>query len=137
MVWVVLLWDLLWGVGFIMKNLEGLFEQVYQNQFNDFLFEIFRIQEWFKKEYPEGDLRVHMNANNSKPSELLTIETTILTGKEMSDNQGLYKNKMVIKKDFWDDPIVMSGITLNLFEYYKKIISDTVNKHYKKEKNGG
>lgn len=88
--------------------------------------------DWFNKEYPESTIR--LDVNNNKVFGILEYKLTILTGKEMSGNQGHFVNTIRIDRKQFEDLSYMQKFANSVVPLYKKIIAKAINDHYRKER---
>ena len=74
----------------MQKDIEALFMGGQQKKFDNFMDQIKELTDWFEKQWPESDLRMKVNLDNKKVPELQVL-CRVLTGKEMTDNQGFFE----------------------------------------------
>ena len=94
------------------------------------------LREWFKAEYPECSLVIHMDLNKITLELKLTLRVT--TSKDVTDNQGFFENKLIIPEKQFFNNRVMSEFLRRFNEEFRKNISLSVNNHILNErlKNG-
>jgi len=101
--------------------------------------EVGLLQKWFKEEFPECELRIHVDLNKIKL--LLSINIRVMTSKEVTDNQGFFECPIKIpEKQFMNDRF-MSPFLKSFNNELRKNISQSVNNHLimerlKETKNG-
>lgn len=103
-------------------------KQIYVNRIMDGLFnEVSLLREWFKKEFPECDLRVHVDLN--KITLLLSINIRVMTSKDVTDNQGFFECPIKIsEKQFMNDRF-MTPFLRSFNNELRKNISRAINNH--------
>lgn len=103
-------------------------KQIYVNRIMDGLFnEVSLLREWFKKEFPECDLRVHVDLN--KITLLLSINIRVMTSKDVTDNQGFFECPIKIsEKQFMNDRF-MTPFLRSFNDQLRKNISRAINNH--------
>lgn len=111
-----------------MTDFLSIEKQAYVNRTMDGLFnEVSLLREWFKKEYPECELRIHVDLN--KITLLLSIDIRVLTSKEVTDNQGFFECPIRIsEKQFMNDRF-MTPFLRSFNNELRKNISQSVNNH--------
>ena len=117
-----------------MNEIEEQFAATKQKQFDTLMEEVQRVQLWFKGQYPESTLRFDVNLKRKEQPELV-IRCEVLTGKEMTpDNQGFFRNFLVITEEKWNDIFFMDKLLNGMYEQYKNQINRVMNEHYQIEK---
>ena len=111
-----------------MTDFLSIEKQIYVNRIMDGLFnEVSLLREWFKKEFPECDLRVHVDLN--KITLLLSINIRVMTSKEVTDNQGFFECPIKIsEKQFMNDRF-MTPFLRSFNNELRKNISRAINNH--------
>lgn len=111
-----------------MTDFLSIEKQMYVNRTMDGLFnEVSLLREWFKKEFPECDLRIHVDLN--KITLLLSIDVRVMTSKEVTDNQGFFECPIRIsEKQFMNDRF-MTPFLKSFNNELRKNISQSVNNH--------
>ena len=111
-----------------MTDFLSIEKQVYVNRTMDGLFnEVSLLREWFKKEFPECDLRIHVDLN--KITLLLSIDVRVMTSKAVTDNQGFFECPIRIsEKQFMNDRF-MTPFLKSFNNELRKNISQSVNNH--------
>lgn len=111
-------------------------KQVAQYQFEAIMDAFNKITEWLAKDFPEVNFQVEFNDDSSNPTDpAFRIKTRLITDKSMDKNdQFLRKNELVIKKEHWDDPLLMKKWTDALFPSFQNSISDQINNWYARKK---
>lgn len=111
-----------------MTDFLSVEKQVYVNRTMDGLFnEVSLLREWFKREYPECELRIHVDLN--KITLLLSIDIRVLTSKEVTDNQGFFECPIKIsEKQFMNDRF-MTSFLRSFNNELRKNISRAINNH--------
>lgn len=116
-----------------MTDFLSLEKQIYVNTQMDGLFnEIGLLREWFKREFPECELRVHCDFN--KITLNLSIDIRVMTSKIVSDNQGFFETPIKIsEKQFMKDSF-MTPFLRSFNTELRKNISRAINNHLWMEK---
>ena len=111
-----------------MTDFLSVEKQIYVNRIMDGLFnEVSLLREWFKKEFPECDLRVHVDLN--KITLLLSINIRVMTSKDVTDNQGFFECPIKIsEKQFMNDRF-MTPFLRSFNNELRKNISRAINNH--------
>lgn len=111
-----------------MTDFLSIEKQVYVNRTMDGLLnEVSLLREWFKKEFPECELRIHVDLN--KITLLLSIDVRVMTSKEVTDNQGFFECPIRIsEKQFMNDRF-MTPFLRSFNDELRKNISQSVNNH--------
>lgn len=111
-----------------MTDFLSIEKQMYVNRTMDGIFnEVSLLREWFKKEFPECDLRIHVDLNNI--TLLLSIDVRVMTSKEVTDNQGFFECPIRIsEKQFMNDRF-MTPFLRSFNDELRKNISQSVNNH--------
>lgn len=111
-----------------MTDFLSIEKQMYVNRTMDGLFnEVSLLREWFKREFPECDLRIHVDLN--KITLLLSIDIRVMTSKLVSDNQGFFECPIRIsEKQFMNDRF-MTPFLRSFNDELRKNISQSVNNH--------
>lgn len=111
----------------------SLEKQIYVNRVMDGLMnEIGLLRDWFKKEFPECELRVHVDFN--KVTLALSIDIRVMTSKEVSDNQGFFETPIRISERQFMKDSFMSPFLAAFNTELRKNISRSVNNHLWMEK---
>lgn len=118
-----------------MSSVAEYLEEYDQKQVEEISIEYGRLMDWFEKEYPEATIRLDVDADRRVGA--ITYKLSVLTGKEMANNQGFFESKVVITADRFRDMYWMERFKKSLYEGYKREISQRINEHYwtEKEKN--
>ena len=111
-----------------MTDFLSIEKQIYVNRIMDGLFnEVSLLREWFKKEFPECDLRIHVDLN--KITLLLSINIRVMTSKDVTDNQGFFECPIKIsEKQFMNDRF-MTPFLRSFNNELRKNISRAINNH--------
>lgn len=121
-----------------MTDFLSIEKQMYVNRTMDGLFnEVSLLREWFKKEFSECDLRIHVDLN--KITLLLSIDVRVMTSKEVTEldkrgkprevNQGFFECPIRIsEKQFMNDRF-MTPFLRSFNDELRKNISQSVNNH--------
>ncbi len=114
-------------------------KQVAQYQFEGIMDAFNTITEWLAKDFPEVNFQVEFNDDSGNPvNPAFRIKTRLITDKTMDHtDQLLRKNELVIKKEMWDNPLVMAEWTKKLVPSFKKSVSEQINDWYAKKKYEG
>ena len=111
----------------------SLEKQIYVNRTMDGLMnEVGLLQKWFKEEFPECSLRVHVDF--SKITLDLSIDIRVMTSKEVSDNQGFFETPIRISERQFMKDSFMSPFLKAFNVELRKNISRAVNNHLWMEK---
>lgn len=111
-----------------MTDFLSIEKQMYVNRTMDGIFnEVSLLREWFKKEFPECDLRIHVDLN--KITLLLSIDVRVMTSRAVTDNQGFFECPIRIsEKQFMNDRF-MTPFLRSFNDELRKNISQSVNNH--------
>lgn len=90
------------------------------------------LREWFRRDFPESDLRVTVDVNNITRS--FTITVRVLMGSEMVQNRGFFENKIVLREKEIINPSFMKAFFKEFGNAYRIQISNAVNAHYLRER---
>lgn len=95
--------------------------------------EVSLLKEWFDRDYPESELRVHCDFNGVLFS--LSIVVEVLMGDEVSSNRLFFKSQPIrlTEKDL-KNPGFMSAFMKYFNEGFRKQISGAFNRHYAVQK---
>lgn len=115
-----------------MDNAQHMLEEFDIKQFEEISGLYGELFDWFDEQYPESSIR--LDVDNDKRLGTLNYKLTVLTGKEMADNQRSFYNTIVMTKKNFLDPTWMAKFKSMLVPTYKKYISQEINKHYHVEK---
>lgn len=94
--------------------------------------EVLALQRWFKQDFPEATLRVHVDLDKIKRR--LSIIHEVLTGQEMADNRAALKNAIRIQERDFMDPMFMGPFMLIYNEKMRQTIAQAINVHHHNEK---
>lgn len=109
---------------FTGKYFDNLLKELYE--------ECELLRKWFKRDFPESDLRVLVDADNIRRS--FTITVRVLMGEEMVQNRGFFENKIVLSEKEIINPSFMRAFFKQFGNQYRKQIASAVNRHYQQEK---
>lgn len=108
------------------------FAKVFENILKEVHFESELLCEWFKKDFPESDMKVVVDVNNVTRS--FTITVRVLMGREMANDIGFYEKKLPMK----EQDIIKPGFMKAFFKVYngdfRKEIANFVNSYYQQQK---
>lgn len=90
------------------------------------------LSDWFKKDFPESNLKVVIDVDNILRS--FTITTRVLMGAEMVNNAGFFQNIIKLQEKDIINPSFMRAFFKEFNNHYRKQIADAVNRHYLQEK---
>lgn len=113
-------------------SIEQFLDNYDERIINDIATEYGILMDWFEKEYPEG--RIRLDVNNDKRTGVLKYKLSVLTGKEMADNQGYFENTITIDRQKFENTQWMDAYKSSIVSMYKKRISDAVNNHLTQER---
>jgi len=114
-------------------------KKVAQWQFEG-IFEAFdNISRWVDKYFPEVSFTVEFNDDSGNPVyPSFKIKSRLFTDKTMDRNdQLLKKHEIVIRKEVWEDPMLMQKFIANLEPQFKNSIASLVNSWYNRKKEEG
>ncbi len=90
--------------------------------------EVSLLREWFKKDYPESDLRVDCDFNGVLF--VLKIDISVLMGEEVADNRALLKSTLRLQERDLRNPDLMNGFFNEFNKQVRLQIQSGFNKHY-------
>lgn len=115
-----------------MDDTASLLDEFDIKQFEDISIEYGRLMDWFNSAYPEATIRLEVN--HDKRVGVLTYKLTVMSGKEMADNQLHMVNEIKIDGTRFRDLYFMERLKKGLYEKLKDSITKSMNKHYWEEK---
>ena len=117
-------------------NVQALFSDVYNRQFQDILKEFNELSEWVDKNFSDIEFTVEFNDDSQHPVHpSFKIKSRLFTGINMSlGDRMLKKHQVVITPAIWEDNLLMSNFIRNIQPSYKKSITELVNNWYNERK---
>lgn len=114
-----------------LKNRDALYEMVPLAE--ALAHEVDLLHEWFKRDYPESDLRVLCDFNSLLY--VLKIEIEVLMGEEVSTNRMYFKSTPIVLSELvLKNEAMMYGFVKMFNEQVRTMIQNVFNKHYIQEK---
>jgi hypothetical protein len=113
-----------------MDSLEEYLDQHDIKQIEDITEEYDKLMVWFQKDYPEGTMRLDVNSDQRVG--VLTYKLTIISGKELNDDQKLITNEVKLDMErFTNIPFMdkfKKGINTTLKKNIIKMMNDQFSK---------
>lgn len=106
------------------KIFEGILKEVH--------YESSLLCEWFKKDFPESDMKIIVDVDNVYRS--FTITVRVLMGREMANDIGFYEKKLPMKERDIIKPGFMNAFFKVFNGDFRKEISSFVNSYYQQQK---
>lgn len=101
-------------------------------QIEDLAFEYGRLMDWFNETYPTSTIKLEVNSDQRDGT--LNYELSVMSGKDMSDDQMFVKNKIVIDRKKFMDISFMDSLKKSIYPQYRKTIERAMNEWYAKSK---
>jgi len=115
-----------------MDKLQEYIDQFDIKQIEDIAYEYGKLMDWFYKDYPEGTIRLEVNSDQTRG--VLTYKLTVMSGKELNDNQKLITNEIELDMDKFTNIQFMDKFKLGINDTLKKNIIKMMNEQYNENK---
>lgn len=120
---------------FAKDQIAEQFGKIFENILKEVHFESELLCEWFKRDYPESDMKIVVDVDNIRRS--FTITVRVLMGREMAKDIGFYDKRLPM----YEKDIIKPGFMKAFFRHYngdfRKEISNFVNSYYQQQKELG
>lgn len=111
-----------------MDNLQEYMDAFDVKQIEDIAEQYGKLMDWFHTEYPEGTIRLEVNSDQRVG--ILTYKLTVMSGKELNNNQKLITNEIKIDGKRFTDMKFMDNLKKNLYKKLKLNITEMMNQQY-------
>lgn len=110
-------------------DLQDMMDEYDTKVIEEISYEYGKLMDWFNAEYPESTIRLEVNSDQTKG--VLNYTLSVLTGKEMNDDQLAMTNTIVVNRTRFEDYAWMRKFIASIVPMYQKAISKAINRHYK------
>lgn len=108
------------------------FGKVFEGVLKEVHFESELLCQWFKRDFPESDMKIVVDVNNVTRS--FTITVRVLMGREMANDIGFYEKALPMREKDIINPSFMKAFFKHYNGGFRKEIADFVNSYYHQQK---
>jgi len=113
-----------------MQGINDLTFEFDVKRIEDVSIEYGRVMDWFEANWPES--RIRLDVNSDQRVGVLTYRLSVLTGKEINDDQKYFDSVIRINRELWEHPTYMDKLKSNIYPQYTKSIKEAMNSHYQR-----
>ncbi len=114
------------------KNINEFYSKNFDSVLKELNHECDLLRDWFKKDFPECDLKLIVDVNQILRSFKITVR--ILMGEEMVQNRGFFENKIMLSEKDIINPSFMRAFFREFGNSYRIQISTAINRHYNQQR---
>ena len=111
-------------------------QEFYSKHFDTTLKELYHeanlLSDWFKKDFPESDLKLIIDVDNIRRKFIITCR--ILMGDEMAHDRGFFENKVILEERDIIKPAFMKSFCRAMGNEYRQEIARKINSYYHQQK---